>query len=124
MATVGVHNVVYAMPPKYSASYQAGSRLNICLLFHRYFFDSSSMKNRTTIEQLSENYRRTNEELTKKYSISLLFDSLLVYFDSLVFDPLFTEALALLTKKVLGTIATVINHNLLEHYARGKGTQG
>ena len=55
----------------------------ICSLFVRYFFVTSSIKNRRNIEQLSKNYRRTIEELTENYRLCLLFGGLLVLFASM-----------------------------------------
>ena len=49
------------------------SRLNICLLFHPYFFVISSIKN-----------RRNNGELTKKYRIYVLFGGFLLLHNEFV----------------------------------------
>ena len=46
---------------------QSRSKLDCCPLLLPYLSNSSSLKNRTTIEQLSNNYRTTNEELSKNY---------------------------------------------------------
>ena len=43
--------------------FQTGVRLNIYLLFHLYFFLISAIQNRTTNGQLTNNYRRTNEDI-------------------------------------------------------------
>jgi len=40
--------------------YQTAGKVNICSILPRYFFDSSSKNYRRTIEEVSNNYRRTD----------------------------------------------------------------
>ena len=80
--------------------YLSRSKLNRCLLLLPYLFDSSSIKNRTTIEQLTKNYRRNKDATCSLPAFkSLVSLTLIVLYFMLPFADLSKQFASIVLKR-------------------------